>query len=75
MEMKINIGFEQLLQLVKMLPASQLSKLKAELQNEKISVVNNNDLKAFLLQAPTFNSKQISAIAATRKSINQWRTK
>ncbi|MBS1659487.1 MAG: hypothetical protein JST68_00405, partial [Bacteroidetes bacterium] len=39
------------------------------------NISQNQELEEFLLQAPTFTSKQLAAIDETRKSINQWRKK
>ncbi|MGI4022401.1 MAG: hypothetical protein ACRYFA_12915 [Janthinobacterium lividum] len=75
MQAQVEIGFDQLVQLVKMLPQTQWKKLKQEVDEEKESGKNVSDLEAFLLTAPTFTKKQLNEIAKTRKAINQWRTK
>ena len=75
MQLQVDIGFEQLVQLAKKLPASQWTKLKAAIDNEDAQNKETSELEAFLLTAPTFTKKQLSEIAKTRKAINQWRTK
>ncbi len=75
MEAQIEIGFDQLVQLAKRLPATQWTKLKQEVDKEKVSDKEVSDLETFLLTAPTFTKKQLDEITKTRKAINQWRTK
>ena len=75
MQVQGDIGFEQLVSIVKKLPSRQWAKLKSEIERSGKNVAKNQDLEAFLLQAPTFSQKQIDTIAETRKAINQWRKK
>ena len=76
MEIKLDIEFEQVLELVKQLPARQLSELKSALEKaEKPKRKKRDSLKKFLLEAPQFSNIQIEQIAQTRKAINQWRIK
>lgn len=75
MQVQVDIGFDQLVQLAKKLPARQWSKLKEEVDKEIDESQPNSDLVTLLLSAPTFNKKQLDEIAKTRKAINQWRTK
>lgn len=75
MQVQLEIGFEQLVQLAKKLPAKQWTKLKQEVDNKKNTVKEASKLEKFLLSAPTFSKKQLEEIAKTRKAINQWRTK
>ncbi len=75
MQVQVDIGFDQLVQLAKKLPARQWSKLKEEVDKEIDESQPNSDLVTLLLSAPTFNKKQLDEISKTRKAINQWRTK
>ncbi|MBS1745609.1 MAG: hypothetical protein JST21_05525 [Bacteroidetes bacterium] len=75
MQLQIEIGFEQLIQLAKKLPSQQWMKMKQEVDKQQPFSKNTGDLESFLLNAPTFSKKQIDEIAKTRKAINQWRTK
>jgi hypothetical protein len=75
MQVQIDIEFEQLVSLVKKLPARQWAKLKSEIEKNGKDVPKNQDLEAFLLQAPIFSQKQIDTISETRNAINQWRKK
>ena len=75
MQAQVDIEFEQLVKLVKQLPATKWSKLKKEVEKKVISPGQRSDLVKLLLSAPTYNKKQLGEIAKTRKAINQWRTK
>lgn len=75
MELQVEIEFAQLVKLAKQLPATQWTKLKSEVEKEKIEANQVSNLETFLLSAPTFNKKQLDEIAKTRKAISQWRTK
>ena len=74
MQVQVDIGFDQLLKIVRKLPSGQLKQLKAEIekeaQNSKLG-----DLEALLLNGPTATKKQLDVIENNRKAINQWRTK
>lgn len=75
MQLQIDIGFEQLVQIAKKLPSRQWAKLKSEVEATKETSVAQNELEQFLLQAPTFSKRQIEAIDKTRKGMNRWRSK
>jgi hypothetical protein len=75
MQAQVDIGFDQLISLVKRLPAKQWAKLKSEVDQSGTIADRNKDLETFLLQAPTFSKKQLDTVAETRNAINQWRTK
>ncbi len=73
MQVQVDIGFEQLVSIVKKLPARQWAKLKSEIERNGKDVPKNQDLEALLLQAPTFSQKQLDTIAETWTTINKWR--
>lgn len=75
MQVQLDIGFDQLVQLAKRLPAPQWTKLKKEVDKEKEESSQVTDIEAFLLTAPTFTERQFEEITKTRKAISQWRTK
>ncbi len=75
MELQVNIGFDQLVQLAKKLPGNQWAKLKQEVDKQHAPDRPVSELENFLLNAPTFSKKQLDEVAKTRKAINQWRTK
>jgi hypothetical protein len=74
MQIQVDIGFEQLVEIVKGLPEAQLLKLKSEIENKK-SKIAKDELRSFLMAGPVFSETQIEDIAQTRKAINQWRKK
>lgn len=72
MELKMEIGLDQLIQAIKQLPAKQLIKLKAEINRATPAKTEKEDFKNFLLQAPVFTEDQVLLIEEARKSINTW---
>ena len=75
MQAQVDIGFDQLVEIAKKLPAQQWTKLKAEVEAQSNVDTDREEFKKLLLNGPTFSKKQLNAIAETRKAINQWRTK
>ncbi len=75
MQVQLDIGFDQLVQIAKKLPARQWTKLKKAVENQENVGNQTFELENFLLNAPTFSKKQLEQIENTRKEINQWRTK
>lgn len=74
MQVQMDIGFDQLLKIVKALPSGQLSQLKAEIEKETNSK-KTIDLETLLLNGPVATKKQLETIENNRKAINQWRKK
>ena len=74
MQALVDIEFDELLKIVKKLPKSKLTKLKLEL-DQVYRIGKENTLAKLLLQGPTLSKSQLTKIAKTRKSINQWRLK
>ena len=72
MELKMEIGFDQLIRAIKQLPAKQLAKLKSEIGNIVPEKADRESFKAFLLQAPSFTEEQVTLMEEARKSINKW---
>ena len=75
MQVQVDIAFDQLLKVVRKLPAGQLKQLKAEIEKEDKEDKAKIDLETLLLNGPIATKKQIATIEKNRKSINQWRTK
>jgi hypothetical protein len=68
------IKYEELLQVLKKLPADQLLKIQSELEKES----NKNqitDFREFLLRGPVMSEAQYKLFKENRKSLNQWRRK
>ncbi|GGH65204.1 hypothetical protein HNQ91_002128 [Filimonas zeae] len=75
MQLQVEIGFDQLVQLAKRLPKTQWKKLKEEVEKENVATSGVSELEELLLSAPTFTKKQLEDIEKNRKAINQWRTR
>ncbi|MEO8148296.1 MAG: hypothetical protein ABI723_11690 [Bacteroidia bacterium] len=76
--MKLEISFEQLVQLVKQLPKVELTKLKDAIDDLIISKKETDgltDFQKFLLKGPLMSKKQIAIIKDNHKRINKWRRK
>jgi hypothetical protein len=74
MQVQVDIEFDQLLKIVKTLPAGQLKQLKSEIEKEAKST-NSTDLETLLLNGPTATENQLNTIVKNRKAFNQWRIK
>lgn len=74
MEIKVQVPFQQLLDIVKSLPSAQKAKLRQELDEEKPANKNQDDFINFLLNGPVYTDEEIQVIEETRKSIAAWRT-
>ncbi|MET3978904.1 hypothetical protein ABIB62_001473 [Mucilaginibacter sp. UYP25] len=74
MQIQVDIGFNDLVEIVKNLPADQLLQLKKELQ-DKPANSNKVHFRDLLVNGPTISDEQAKTMEETRKAINQWRTK
>lgn len=74
MEVQVNIGFKQLLKIVKTLPKKQLNQLLDEIEKEKASNEPSSKLEEILLKGPVATKKQLETITDNRNSINLWKT-
>ena len=75
MELKLNIRYEELLNLLKQLPASQIRKLMADLALLVNRRKEKREFQQFLLEAPVMDDDQYQEFLANRKHFNAWRTK
>lgn len=74
MQVRVDVNFDQLVQLAKGLTPTQWITLKTAVDTTHATTNQPSDLEAFPLTAPTFTDEQIQEIDQTRKHINQWRT-
>jgi len=77
MELKLNIGYQELLDLIKQLPASQIKKLKADISLIKVDnedEKSRNAFQEFLLEGPVMEDNQYRDFLANRQHFNVWRT-
>ncbi len=70
MELKISLGYEQVLEMVKQLPANQLVRLIQDSKKilEKEKKVPQTSFQDFLLSAPTMSDEQHDAFLENRKN-------
>lgn len=78
MQLTVDIKYEQLIDILKNLPANQLAKIKSDLDNTPITnniVSSKSDFQKLLLNGPVMSDVQFSAFKENRKTFNQWRRK
>lgn len=78
MELKVDIQYDQLLTLIKQLPAAKIVQLKSDLSDsfiEKKAKSEISDFQEFLLKGPVMSDDQYEQFLENRKQFNQWRTK
>jgi len=78
MELKLDIGFEQLLVLIRQLPANQIAKLKIELPEILVDSQTqsiNNTFRKLLLDGPTMSENQQESYLQTRERFKQWKAR
>jgi hypothetical protein len=73
MQVQTEMTFEQLVDIVKKLPASQLKRLKTIIENETKTEQPNTDFATLLRNGPTATKEQIKAIEYNRKMLSKWR--
>jgi len=73
--MKVQVPFQQLINIVKSLTPSQKAKLREELDEERAIVKQEDDFIELLLNGPVYGEKELQIIEGNRKSIKQWQTK
>lgn len=74
MEIKVQLPFQQLLDIIKSLPFSEKALLRKELDKEQFNQKNEGDFLQYLLNGPVYNEEEIQTIEENRKSIAAWRT-
>ena len=77
MELKLNIGYQELVELIKQLPINQLRKLKADINliaPDKETDIGKETLLELLLKGPVMGDDQYREFLANRKYFSTWRT-
>ncbi len=77
MELKLNIGYQELIDLIKQLPVNQIRKLKAEqtlITAENDMEEGMSNFQEFLLKGPVMNDDQYQDFLSNRKYFNTWQT-
>lgn len=73
MQIQVDIGFNDLVEIVKNLPKDKLLQLKKELEEKPLT--ERDKFRDLLLNGPTLSDEQIKTMKETREAINKWRTK
>lgn len=72
MQLTVNIQYNQLISILKNLPANQLAKVKSEIENiEIVSNTNISDFQKFILEGPVMSDEQYNAFKENRKSFKR----
>jgi hypothetical protein len=76
MELKVNIGYKQVFELVNQLPDRDVQKLMKKIQN-KFGQTNKKQIpiRELILQAPTWTDEEYNNYLEMRNYINQSRLK
>lgn len=72
MQVEVDIAFDQLLKIIRKLPAGLLKQLKTAIEGEE-KKERATDLESLLLKGPVATKKQLDVIQNNRKAIDQWR--
>ena len=78
MQLTVDIKYEQLIDIIRHLPANQLARIKSDLENTTFSngtETDKSEFQKFLLKGPVMSDSQYSAFKENRKAFNQWRSK
>lgn len=75
MEVKLNIGYEQLIDVINQLPPEDMNRLKAEIERivSESSSTAKDDWESLLIDGPVMDDEQYRAFEENRKTFNQWR--
>lgn len=78
MQLTVDIKYEQLIDIIRHLPANQLAKIKTDLENTVFAngaEAGKTEFQEFLLRGPVMSDSQYSAFKENRKAFNQWRSR
>lgn len=73
MQVQSEMTFEQLIDIVRKLPASQMKRLKAIIENQTEAQQPSTDFAALLRNGPTATKEQMKTIEQNRKMLSKWR--
>jgi len=77
MELTVNVGYAQIMDLVRQLPANQIVKIKKELPENYIQTKAKSeisDFQKFILRGPVMSDEQYMNFKQQRYHLNLWRT-
>lgn len=73
MEIKINLDYDQILNLIHQLPDKDIEKLAVTLQSEVLSKKSSGSIEELILQAPTWTESELNEFQTARDHINKSR--
>ncbi len=75
MEVKLNIGYRQLIDIISQLPPEDMSKLRKEVERllDDSNVADQDDWESLILNGPVMSEQQYQEFEKNRKHFNQWR--
>lgn len=73
MQVQTEMTFDQLVDIVKKLPASQLKRLKTIIENETKTQQHDTDFATLLRNGPTATKEQLKTIEHNSKMLSKWR--
>ena len=77
MELKIKIGYAEILELIRQLPANQIAQLKRDLSNNFVASKKKEEatpLKELLLKGPVMSDEEYEKYQTFREHFYSWRT-
>ena len=77
MELTVNLNYDEVVKLIKQLPASKIKQLKLNLDDKFINSKASKEISNFqkiLLNGPIMSDKQYLEFKENRNLFNQWRT-
>lgn len=73
MQVQAEITFDQLIDIVKQLPAGQLRRLKTIIENKSRTPQPDTDFATLLRNGPTATKEQLKTIEQNRKMLSKWK--
>jgi hypothetical protein len=76
MELTLNMSYEQVVNLIRQLPANQIAKITKEFSESyvtKKAKTEVSDFQKFILAGPTMSDEQYSNFKQQRQHFNTWR--
>jgi hypothetical protein len=76
MQLTVNLGYDQIVNLVKQLPANQIEKIKQEFTQDYINAKAQTEIsefQKFLLSGPVMSDQHYKEFKENREHFNAWR--
>lgn len=76
MELSVQIGYQQLVQLIQQLPKQHFERLKHDIVSGQLQAqpkMDKSQFKAFLMAGPVMSDEQFNIFQENRQHFNTWR--